>query len=251
MIKDEFPRIHRLSEESLEILRQLRYRHRLVKLRTMAKYSLHAIALSAGLSLKAKLLTQAGRTKLKLLELSPVLTSQREEWLELIDQINQRIARIESQLEQIAEADPRVELLKTHHGIGLLTSLALVHTLSPAARFSTSRQVTAFVGLEPCEASSDDKVRWRGISKAGSRLLRFLLLEAGHSAIKRDEELRRFYWRLVAKRDKPRAKVAVARKLLVRAWIMLRDQIDYEEFLRRGVAVRSARTKQRPPMPVV
>jgi transposase len=251
MIKDEFPRIHRLSEESLEILRQLRYRHRLVKVRTMAKNSLQAIALSAGLSLKTRLLSKAGRTKLDLLHLSPVLSKQRQEWLELINQLNQRITRIESELEKIAEADRRVELLMTHHGIGLLTALALVHTLSPADRFSSSRKVTAFVGLEPCEDSSDDKEHWRGISKAGSRLLRFLLIEAGHSAIKKDAELRRFYFRLLAKRDKPRAKVAVARKLLVRAWIMLRDQIDYAEFLRRGVAVGSARTEQRPSMPVV
>jgi len=217
----------------------------------MAKNSLHAIALSAGLSLKTRLLTQAGRTKLDLLELSPVLTQQRQEWLELINQINQRITRVESELEKIAEADPRVRLLKTHHGIGLLTALALVHTLSPADRFSTNRKVTAFVGLEPCEDSSDDKEHWRGISKAGSRLLRFLLIEAGHSAIRKDAELRRFYFRLLVKRDKPRAKVAVARKLLVRAWIMLRDQIDYEEFLRRGVAVGSARTEHRPSMPGV
>lgn len=246
MIKGEFPRIYRLSEESLEILRQLRYRHRLVKIRTMAKNSLHAIALSAGLSMRTKLLTQAGRSKLNLLNLSPVFAEQRQEWLDLIDQIKQRIIRIESELKQIAETDPRVRLLETHPGIGLLTALALVHTLSPADRFSSSRKVTAFVGLEPCEDSSDDKVRWRGISKAGSRLLRFLLVEAGHSAIKNDEELRRFYFRLVFKRDKPRAKVAVARKLLVRAWIMLRDQIDYSEFLRRGVAVGSARTEHRP-----
>jgi transposase len=246
MIKGEFPRIYRLSEESLEILRQLRYRHRLVKIRTMARNSLQAIALSAGLSMKTKLLTQAGRNKLNLLDLSPVFAEQREEWLDLIDQIKQRITRIESELKQVAETDPRVTLLETHPGIGLLTALALVHTLSPADRFSSSRKVTAFVGLEPCEDSSDDKVHWRGISKAGSRLLRFLLVEAGHSAIKNDEELRRFYFRLVFKRDKPRAKVAVARKLLVRAWIMLRDQIDYSEFLRRGVAVGSARTEHRP-----
>jgi len=211
----------------------------------MAKNSLHAIALSSGLSLKTRLLTQAGRNKLNLLTLSPVFTEQRREWLDLIDQIKHRITRIESELEQIGETDPRVGLLKTHPGIGLLTALALVHTLSPAGRFSSSRKVTAFVGLEPCEDTSDDKVHWRGISKAGSRLLRFLLIEAGHSAIKNDEELRRFYFRLVFKRDRPRAKVAVARKLLVRAWIMLRDQIDYSEFLRRGVAVGSARTEHR------
>jgi transposase len=246
MIKNEFPRIYRLSEESLEILRRLRYRHRLVKMRTIARNGLHAIALSAGLSLKAKLLSKSGRSKLEVLELSPVCSEQRREWLDLIDQLNHRIARLESEIERIGGADPRVQLLRTHHGLGPLTALALVHTLEPVTRFSTSRKVTAFVGLEPREESSDEKVRWRGISKAGSRLLRFLLIEAAGTAIKYDEELRRFYFRLLHRRDWRKAKVAVARKLLVRAWIMLRDQIDYAEFLKRGVAVGSARKAHRP-----
>jgi transposase len=245
MIKNEFPRIYRLSEESLEILRRLRYRHRLVKMRTMAKNRLHAIALSAGLSLKARLLTKSGRSKLEGLELSPVCQEQRREWLDLIDQLNHRIAHLEAEIKRIGEADPRVQLLRTHPGFGPLTALALVHTLEPVTRFSTSCKVTAFVGLEPREESSDEKVRWLGISKAGSRLLRFLLIEAAGVAIKYDEELKRFYFRLLH-RDWRKAKVAVARKLLVRAWIILRDRIDYAEFLKRGVAVESARTGHRP-----
>lgn len=245
MIKDEFPRIYRLSEESQEILRRLRYRHRLVKMRTMAKNGLHAIALSAGLSMRAKLLTKPGRVKLERLDLSPALREQRDEWLDLIDQLNHRIARLDSEVQQAGQTDPRVQRLRTHRGLGPLTALALVHTLEPVTRFSTSRKVTAFVGLEPCEESSADKVRWRGISKAGSRLLRFLLIEAAGVAIKYDEELKRFYLHLLHRRDWRKAKVAVARKLLVRAWIMLRDQIDYAEFLKRGVAARSARTGRR------
>ena len=246
MIKDEFPRIYRLSEESQEILRRLRYRHRLVKMRTMAKNGLQAIALSAGLSMKSKLLTKPGRAKLELLDLSPMLHEQKREWLDLIDRLNHRIARLDAEIGQAGEIDPRVRLLRTHRGLGPLTALALVHTLEPVTRFSTSRKVTAFVGLEPCEDSSADKVRWRGISKAGSRLLRFLLIEAAGIAIRYDDELRRFYLHLLNRRDWRKAKVAVARKLLVRSWIMLRDQIDYAEFLKRGVAVRSARTGHRP-----
>ena len=46
-----------------------------------------------------------------------------------------------------------------------------------------------------------------------------------------------------------KAKVAVARQLLVRTYIMLRDEIDYAEFVRRGVAVRSARVSYRPQVP--
>ena len=105
MIKDEFPRIYRLSEESLEILRRLRYHHHLVKLRTMAKNGLQAIALSAGLSMKSKLLTKSGRAKLGSLPLSPVLGEQRREWLDLIDRLNHRIARLDAEVGQAVEAE--------------------------------------------------------------------------------------------------------------------------------------------------
>ncbi len=88
------------------------------------------------------------------------------------------------------------------------------------------------------------------ISKAGSRVLRFLLVEAGNSAVRRDERLRKLYYRVRERRDRARAKVAVARHVLVHAFIMLRDNIDYQEFQDRGVEMQSkARTVHRLIMP--
>ena len=241
MLKGEFPRLHRFSAASRLVLRQLRYRHKLVKVRTIAKNSLHAISINAGLSLKRGLLSRRGLERLQGLRLPPVLAQQRAEWLQLVQLIDERIAAVEAELAQVATADEAVTLLRTHPGIGLLTALALRHTLMPVARFSTTRKVTAYVGLDCMEHSSAGVQRLGSISKAGSRLLRFLLNEAGQTACRQDPDLKRFYQRLAHRRDRPKAKVAVARKLLVRSFIMLRDQIDYAEFRRRGVAARSAR----------
>lgn len=249
MLKDEFPRIHRLTAESREVLRQLRYRHRLVQLRTKSYNSLQAIALGAGVSLKAKLRTRKGQERLLGLVLTTAFSQQRQEWLALIAQLNVCIERVEKELELIAEADKRVQLVRTHPGVGLLTGLALVHTLSPVSRFANSRKVAAYVGLEPREYSSGERQNFGGISKAGSRLLRFLLVEAGHRAVNKDEHLKKLYHRLLHRRDRAKAKVAVARQLLVRTYIMLRDEIDYAEFVRRGVAVPSARVSYRPQVP--
>jgi transposase len=246
MLKGDFPRVHCFSEESRTVLRQLRYRHKLVKVRTIAKNSLHAIGINAGLPLKRQLLTQAGIEKLQGLSLSPVLRKQRDEWLELLKLMNKQIATVEESLQQRAKDDAAIALLQTHPGIGLLTSLALRYTLEPVSRFSTTRRVTAYVGLDCVEEQSSERRRMGSISKQGSRLLRFLLNEAGQTAARRDPELQQFYKRLRQRRDKPKAKVAVARKLLVRSFIMLRDQIDYAEFVRRGVAARVAREAHSP-----
>ena len=231
---------------AVTVLRQLRYRHKLVKVRTIAKNSVHAIGINAGLPLRGRLLTQAGLKQLQALSLSPVLSQQRDEWLALIELMNKQIGTVEESLQQRAKDDAAVTLLRTHPGIGLLTALALRYTLEPISRFTSTRGVTAYVGLDCVEEQSSERRRMGSISKQGSRLLRFLLNEAGQTAARKDPQLKQFYKRLLHRRDKPKAKVAVARKLLVRSFIMLRDQIDYAEFMRRGVAARVARETHSP-----
>jgi transposase len=245
LVRGEFPRIHRQAPLSREILRMLRYRHRLVKIRTISKNCLHALALQSGLSLKSQLFTQTGMQQLASLAMSPVMQCQREQWLQLLPILEQRISACEKWLSEQAAADPRVRRLRTHPGLGLLTSLAVVHTLDPVSRFPNQRKVAAYGGFDPCEDSSAERKRYLGISKAGSKLLRFLLIEAGQTAVKEDPELKRFYRRLQQRRNKPKAKVAVARKLLIRSYILLRDEIDYAEFQRRAVAARLARENAR------
>jgi hypothetical protein len=73
-----------------------------------------------------------------------------------------------------------------------------------------------------------------GLSKQGNPLLRFLWCEAAAHAVRRDPELRQFYRRKLVQKGLGKARVAAARKLGIRLWIMLRDQIDYQEFCRRG-----------------
>lgn len=246
LLKGDFPRVHTFSEASRTVLRELRYRHKLVKVRTIAKNSLHAIGINAGLPLKRKLLTVAGLAQLQALSLAPVLTKQRDEWLELIKLMNKQIGTVEESLQQRAQDDAAIALLRTHPGIGLLTALALRYTLDPISRFPSTRDVTGYVGFDCVEDQSSEQRRMGSISKQGSRLLRFLLNEAGQTAARRDPQLKQFYKRLLQRRNKPKAKIAVARKLLVRSFIMLRDQIDYAEFVRRGVAARVARETHSP-----
>lgn len=249
LVRNEFPRIHRPSAESREILRMLRYRHKLVKIRTICKNSLQALAIQAGIARRASLFTVMGLHQLQQASMSPVMGEQRAQWLELIPALNGRITAVEQWLAVQAKGDQRVSRLLTHPGIGLLTAMALVHTLEPVTRFPNQRKVVAYVGLEPREYSSGEKKRYLGISKAGSRLLRFLLVEAAQTAVRGDAELKRFYQRLQHRRERPKAKVAVARKLLIRSYILLRDETDYAEFQRRAVAARFAREVSGPTCP--
>jgi transposase len=247
MVHHEFPRLHRPCPQSREILRMLRYRQKLIKIRTMGKNSLQALALQSGLAKRSHLFTKSGQQELRSARMSPAMQWQREQWLQLLEPLNERLVETMLWLKHQSQDDARIKLLRTHPGIGLLTSLCVVHTLGPVSRFRNQRKVAAYAGFDPMERSSAERKHFLGISKAGSRVLRYLLVEAAHTAVKKDDDLKRFYHRLVERRGRPKAKVAAARKLLIRSYIMLRDEIDYAEFRRRAVAARLARQSSRPP----
>jgi transposase len=249
MIHNEFPRLFMLPLQSREVLRMLRYRQKLIKMRTLVKNSLQALALQSGLAKGSGLFSKAGQQALRTAPMSPAMQWQREQWLQLLEPLNQRLLGSMFWLKQQAAADQRISRLRTHPGIGLLTALCLVHALEPVSRFRNSRKVVAYAGFDPLDDSSAERIRFGAISKAGPRVLRYLLIEAAHSSVKHDDDLKRFYKRLAERRGRPKAKTAVGRKLLIRAYIMLRDEIDYAEFQRRAVAARLARQNGRPTMP--
>src|SRR4029079_3570442 len=91
MVHQEFPRLHPPSAESREVLRMLRYRQKLIKVRTMTKNSLQAIALQAGLAKGKQLFTKDGQAEFKLAAMSPALQWQRDHWLDLLKPLNQQL----------------------------------------------------------------------------------------------------------------------------------------------------------------
>jgi transposase len=236
LLKDEFPALWRRPPASQAILELLRFRRALVTQRTQVCNRLQALAHTAGLP-KRKLQSKRARRALIEAVLSPTQSFQRAQLFELLDELTVRINLVEELLKESAAADEQVRRVRTHAGVGLLSSLAVVHTLGDVRRFASSKQAVAFVGLDPLERSSAGKMRTGAISKAGSPLLRELLGHAMHSAVRFDGELKAFYKRLATRRSKSIAKVAATRKLLIRVFIMLRDEIDYQEFKRRGSAV--------------
>ena len=125
-------------------------------------------------------------------------------------------------------------MLMTQPGVGPVTALASDVFLGDPGRFADGKAVASYVGMIPREYSSGGRQRLGGLSKQGNPLLRFLWCEAAIHAVRRDPELQRFYRRKLAPKGLGKARVAAARKLAIRLWIMLRDPIDYPEFCRGG-----------------
>jgi transposase len=122
----------------------------------------------------------------------------------------------------------------THPGVGPMTASATEVFLGDATRFADSKALASYVGMIPAEYSSAGRQRLGGLSKQDNPLSRFVWGEARIHAIRRDPELQRFYRRILIQKGLGKVRVAVDRRLGIRMWIMLRDQIEYKEFCRRG-----------------
>ena len=105
-----------------------------------------------------------------------------------------------------------------------LTALATEVFLGDPKRFQTGNQVASYIGMIPCEHSSGKRQRLGKLSKEGNSLLRYLWTEATMHAVGKDPELKRFYRRKLIQKGMGKARIAAARKLGIRLWIMMRDQ---------------------------
>jgi transposase len=229
LMEDRFPRIWVPSLEVRDVRQLLVHRHKQVQARTRTKNQLQAMALSHGVQKKHKLWTKAGRIELEQVPLLPYAAQRRQKLLAALDQLEVEISELDRRVAEEARQRPEVGLLMTHPGVGPVTSLAMVLTLGPAERFESAKQVGSYFGLIPREDSSGGKQRLGKISKQGSSFLRFLLVEAGQTAVRYDPQLKRFYKRLAARKNRGVAKVAVARKLATRMYLMLREGWTYAQ----------------------
>ena len=238
MLKDDFPRIWVPSWENRDLRQRLWHRHRMVQARTRVMNQLQAVAINEGLRCKKRLWRASGRQQLESFRLAPWASRRRRDLLELLDGLNPTIAELSEAIEQEAEKCPVVRRLMTHPGVGALTALAFVLIIGDAERFGCGKQVASYLGLVPLEKSSGNRRRLGHITKQGSSLLRFLLVEAAQVAVRRLPEWRSQYFRMVMRRGRKTAKVAMARRLAIRLYWMWREKRDY--------SARSVRTQDRP-----
>jgi transposase len=234
MLKDDFPQIWVPSWDNRDLRQLLWHRHRMVQMRTRIMNQLQAVALNEGLRCKKRLWGERGRQQLESIGLAPWATRRRRDLLELLDRLTPTIAELTKQIEQEVEKYPAAQRLMTHPGVGALTALAYVLIIGEPERFECGKQIAAYLGLVPEEDSSGERRRLGHISKQGSGLMRFLLVEAAQVTVRSDPEWRSKFFHLALRRGRKIAKVAMARRLAVRMYWMWRQQWDYEQLKKFG-----------------
>jgi transposase len=234
LLEDRFPQIWVPSLENRDLRQLLWHRHRMVQARTRIMNQLQAVALNEGLRCKKRLWREHGRQQLEAIRLAPWASRRRRDLLELMDRLNPTIAELTQAIEREVEKCPEARRLMTHPGVGPLTALAFVLIIGEANRFPCGKQVASYLGLVPLEDSSGNRRRLGHITKQGSSTLRFLLVEAAQVTVRSLPQWRSKYVHLMMRRGRKTAKVAMARRLAVRLYWMMRQGWDYKQWVKFG-----------------
>ena len=234
------------SENQLDMQSLHRARSRLVGERTALINQVRAVLLERGIAVAQ------GRSRLKQYlalaldgndeppsSLSPrirlLINDMRAQWSEL----DRRIAAFDAEFVVAARGDAAARRLSTIPGIGVLNATALVAAVGDARSFARARDLAAWLGLVPRQATTGGRPRLLGITKRGNKYLRTLLIHAARAALPSlattEGPLGNWLRGLSARAHRNTVIVALANKLARIAWAVL-----------RSAAIYSARTSDRP-----
>jgi transposase len=237
---DQLPTIQLPDTATRQWRALIAYRGKLVRRRTAIKCSIRALLDRAGywVTVGRGAWSVAGLQRLG--ELARDLSGVEADdlWrghlaMELValEQIQAMLDRVENKLDAIGRQDPRVQRLRTIPGVGPRLAEIVVATLDDPHRFKSRREVASYVGLVPRQFESGTMSRQGRITGAGQKLLRCLLVEVSWLLKQHNPTMYRVFEQV--KRGSPTRKkiavVALARRLLIVCWAMLRDETDWRE----------------------
>jgi len=231
LVKGTFPRVWQPSAAEDELRQLLLHRCRMVRMATRIKNQLDALAKNEGM-LAAR--GRKGRKAVAELPLAGWYAVRRQDLLDVLELLERRVLALDEAVRVAAEQNASAALLMTHPGVGPVVSLAYVLTLGDWRRFPRGKQVGSYLGLIPVEESSGQRRRLGHVSKQGNSMVRWLLVQAAIHAQRQDASWHRQYVRLSMSRHHGVAKLAIAHKLAVRMYWMLRSGQNYQQVRERG-----------------
>ena len=235
----QLPTVHMPSPAIRQWRALIKYRQKLVGRRTAIKNNIRCILDRQGLTMKSGTggwsieglaYLQKLVRPMEEVELDELWRGQLQLELDQLLAIEQQICSVQQKLDEIGKANHRVKLLRTIPGVGPRLAEALVAAIDDPHRFASRKEVSSYFGLVPKQYESGQMSRSGRITKQGNSLVRNLLVEVSWLALRYNPWVRQTY-QLIRRGSKSRrhiAIVAVARRLVVRAWAMLRDETPWK-----------------------
>ena len=227
---DLLPESWKADRETQARRQQVRLRTTLVRQRTRLKNQVHAVLHQQGLRSPATdLFGKRGRLWLSAVKLPEQRREAVATCLRMIDHYTEEIEKQNLQLKERAQQDERIGWLRTIPGIGEVSAMMLLAEIGEVERFSSKEALCSYAGLVPRVRESAGKAARSGITRQGSSALRWIMVEAAQTATRSSAAVKGYYQRLLQKKHKHVARVAVARKLLVAVYALLHDGVRFDE----------------------
>jgi transposase len=222
-------RLGRLAEAwvappPLRELRELiRYRGKLVHLRTSLKAQVHAVLAKEGVAVPmSDLFGVGGQRLLEEVHLADAYRIRVDSLRELIGNINEAIATLERHTDPYFAGDLGYQAVLGIPGVGPVLAAVFVAEIGDVSRFTSAKHLCSWAGLTPTHDESDEKVRRGHIIKQGSRLVRWAAVEAV-ARQRGDTPIRAHHHNVGERRGTNIERVAAARKPLILVYYGLRD----------------------------
>jgi transposase len=206
-----------------ELRELVRYRAKLVALRSGLKAQVHAVMAKEGvLPAVRDMFGQSGNGQLDAMELGEVYALRVASLRDLIAVYDREVTMLERHIHQRVRDDRGYRAIQQINGIGPRMAAILVAEIGDVSRFRSAEALCSWAGLTPRHRESDTKVHRGGVTKQGSRLVRWAVIE-GTVRYHGGPKLAGDWCAIAERRGKHKATVAIARKVLTLVYYGLRD----------------------------
>jgi transposase len=207
----------------LDLRARVRLRHTLSEQRGEWQQRIQSVLYHHGCPQRGDLMNRDG---LAWLAAQPLDASARQQVgiaLAMIDALDTQIAPLDKELRAYARRQPGCKALRAHYGIGPITSVTILAELGDVKRFSSSRAVVRYAGMDITVHASDKRRAPGHLSRQGPPALRWALYEAAQAASRERSPDRDYFLQAAGRLGRNRACLALARKLLKRCYHTLKD----------------------------
>jgi transposase len=212
-----------------EVRALIRHRVGIVKIRTIVKNQVHAIVDTHGLACSySDMFGKGGLEWLRSLQLPSLDRLIMDNHLTHLESLNQQTERVNEEIHSKACEDEDVRLLLSLTGVDIYSALLIKSEIGNISRFPEYKKLVSWAGLAPSLHQSGSVEYHGNITKQGSKMLRWIMVEAARVAVNHDTRMQSFYERIKHRRGGQKAIVAVANKMLKIIWFMLTRREPYE-----------------------